>query len=247
MAAAISLALLQVGIAQAQNAPAASQGGDSLQLDKVVVTGTATAVSKMKQSVSVSTLGAEQIENSNAASAAEVLRSIPGVLSESSGGESNANLTIRGLPISARGARYVQFQEDGLPILQFGDIAFATPDTFVRVDSVLDRLEVIRGGSASTLATNAPGGIVNFISNTGEDKGGSVGLSRGVDFEQTRVDFGYGGPIGDKTRFFIGGFYRQGEGPRNGGVNVEQGGANPRQHHADAGQRLHTSELQASG
>ena len=159
MAAAISAVLLHAGIAHAQSAPAAgqdaaNQGSDSLQLDKVFVTGTTTATSKMKQSVSVSTLGVEQIENSNAASAAEVLRFIPGVRSESSGGESNANLTIRGLPISAGGARYVQFQEDGLPLLQFGDIAFATPDTFARVDSTLDHLEVIRGGSASTLATN---------------------------------------------------------------------------------------------
>lgn len=231
---AVSIALMHMTGALAQTTPAAADApkaaeskdkeGDALQLDKVFVTGTSSAVSKMKQSVSVSTLSAEQIEEGNATNAAEVLRSIPGVRSESSGGESNANLTIRGLPISAGGARYVQFQEDGLPLLQFGDIAFATPDTFLRIDNMLERLEVIRGGSASTLATNAPGGIINFISNTGEEKGGSLGISRGVDYDTTRFDFGYGGPIGDKTRMYVAGFYRGGEGARNGGVNVEQGG-----------------------
>lgn len=231
MATAISLTLLQLAATAAHAQAAAASGdtsadnpADSLQLDKVFVTGTASAVSKIKQSVSVSTLGAQQIENSNATNAAEVLRQIPGVRSESSGGESNANVTIRGLPISAGGSRYVQFQEDGLPLLQFGDVAFATPDTFLRVDAMLDRLEVIRGGSASTLATNAPGGIINFISNTGEEKGGRIGLSEGVDYREHRVDFADGGPLGDRLRFAIGGFWRQGEGPRNSDTTVEKGG-----------------------
>ena len=236
LCAAVSLALLSLSVANAQTAPgagvdaqkaaakSAEDKSDTLQLDKIVVTGTSTAVSKMKQSVSISTLSVEAIEQGNATNAAEVLRSIPGVRSESSGGESNANLTVRGLPISAGGARYVQFQEDGLPILQFGDIAFATPDSWLRIDSTLERLEVVRGGSASTTATNAPGGIINFISNTGEETGGSVGISRGIDYDTTRYDFGYGGSLGPNTRYYIGGFYRSGEGVRNGGVNVEQGG-----------------------
>uniref|UniRef100_UPI001954C0AB hypothetical protein n=1 Tax=Providencia stuartii TaxID=588 RepID=UPI001954C0AB len=86
--------------------------------------------------------------------------------------------------------RYIQFQEDGLPVLQFGDIAFATPDTWMRADAAFDRLEVVRGGSASTLATGAPGGIINFITKTGQQAGGSIQLTKGLDFYQTRVDYG---------------------------------------------------------
>ena len=196
----------------------------SLNLDQIIVTGTSQRTSKLAASVSISTLGAEQLQQSNAASAAEALRSIPGVRSESSGGESNANVTIRGVPISAGGARYVQFQEDGLPVLQFGDLNFATPDTFMRVDNVTERLEVVRGGSASTLATNAPGGIINFISKTGQDQGGVASVSLGLaGLDQTRYEFGYGGSLGAKTRFYLGGFYREGEGARHGGVRVEEG------------------------
>jgi outer membrane receptor protein involved in Fe transport len=233
MTLAVSVALVQMTNAYAQTPPPDTEktadttktaDSDVLELDSMVVTGTSTAISKMKQSVSISTLSLESIKQSNATSAAEVLRSIPGVRAESSGGESNANVTTRGVPISAGGARYVQFQEDGLPILQFGDIQFGTPDTWMRVDSVLDRLEVIRGGSASTAATNAPGGIFNFISKTGEDKGGTVGISKGLDYSSTRYDFGYGGEISDDLRYYVGGFYRNGEGVRNGGVDVEKGG-----------------------
>jgi outer membrane receptor protein involved in Fe transport len=221
LAAAISLAMFQ--LASAQQATDA-KSDEPLNLDAVVVTGTSQAGSKMKSSVSVSTLSADQITKGGATNAAEVLRAIPGIRSESSGGESNANVNVRGVPLSAGGSRYVQFQEDGLPILQFGDIAFSTPDTFLRVDNSLDRLEVVRGGSASTLATGAPGGLINFISRTGEDKGGSIGISTGVDFNQKRFDFDLGGKVAEKTRFFIGGFYRTGEGVRTSNVNSEQGG-----------------------
>ncbi|HUG25233.1 TonB-dependent receptor [Piscinibacter sp.] len=198
---------------------------DGLKLDAVIVTGTARGTSKMASSVSTSTMGAEQVQQVQSTSSAELIRNIPGVRSESSGGESNANVTVRGVPISAGGARYVQFQEDGLPVLQMGDFQFATPDTFIRVDNMLDRLEVVRGGSASTLATSAPGGIINFISKTGEEQGGIASLTLGLgSYDQTRYEFGYGGPLGTKTRFYIGGHQRSGEGARNGGVPIEKGG-----------------------
>lgn len=220
-ALALSLTLTSLGAAaqtaatttpnEAPAAKAAEGSSESpLDLGEIVVTGSAKGGSKMTTSVSVSTLDSVALEQTVSTSAAELLRSIPGIRSESSGGESNANLTVRGVPISAGGARYVQFQEDGLPVLQFGDIAFATPDSFVRADMMVKRLEVVRGGSASTLATNAPGGIINFITRKGEEAGGSIGLGYGVDFDQARYDARYGGPLGENTRFEIGGFYRAG-------------------------------------
>lgn len=219
---AVSGALAAMAAAHAQNAPSTDQ--PSLNLEEVVVTATPTGGSRMRQSLSVSTVGVEQVVRGQATSSAEALRAIPGIRSESSGGEGNANLTVRGVPISAGGARYIQLQEDGLPILQFGDIAFGTPDSFLRVDGMLDRIEAVRGGSASTLATNSPGGVINFISRTGREAGGGIGLSRGLGFDQTRYDFDYGSPVGDRLTFALGGFYRTGEGVRPAGVQGEDGG-----------------------
>ncbi|GJI97937.1 TonB-dependent receptor [Duganella caerulea] len=223
IAAAVATAVLHMGSASAQQAAPATPA-DGLNMERVVVTGTSGGSTKMKTSVSISTLEGDTIKNSAPLSAAEVLRSVPGVRSESSGGEGNANITVRGVPISAGGARYVQIQEDGLPVLQSGDFNFITPDSFVKIDGTLDHLEVVRGGSASTLATNAPGGIINFITKTGEEKGGHVGISHGLGYDETRLDFDYGAPISDKTRFFIGGNYRTGEGVRNTGMSTEDGG-----------------------
>ncbi len=234
LVAALALAFLHLGTAQAQTAaPAAGAAApakpadadkDGLKLDRIVVTGTTGTTSKMRSSVAISSLEGDSLVTNTATSATEVLRAVPGLRSESSGGESNANVGVRGIPISAGGARYIQFQEDGLPVLQFGDIAFATPDTWVRVDSGLDRLEVLRGGSASTLATGAPGGIINFIQKTGEVEGGSIGLSLGLGYDEKRVDANYGGRIAPKTRYWIGGFYRKGDGGRDGADGTAKGG-----------------------
>ncbi len=218
VAFAAALAVVQLGIAHAQS------NNDALKLDEVVVTGTATGASKMKQSSSVSTVGVDQILQSQPTNASDILRSIPGIRAESSGGGGNANVTVRGLPISAGGSRYVQFQEDGLPVMLFGDVAFSTPDMFLRADNSLERLEVVRGGSASTLATNAPGGIINFINKTGDEPGGSIGLTTGLGYNEKRLDFDYSGKLGEKTRFFVGGFTHNGEGPRNATGNSNQGG-----------------------
>jgi outer membrane receptor protein involved in Fe transport len=221
---ALAVAALALhGVAQAQAQPATDDA--PMSLERIVVTGTAVGATKMKQSVSVSTVEAEDIVKMAPGSAAEILRSVPGVRAESSGGEGNANITVRGVPVSAGGARYVQFQEDGLPVLMFGDIAFGTADQFVRADSNLESIEVVRGGSASTLATNAPGGIVNFISKTGKQTGGTVGLTLGLaGGSQTRLDMDYGGKLGPKTSFHIGGFERQGEGDRPTGFTAANGG-----------------------
>ena len=227
IAAAVSLAISQMGVAAAQDAPvppAAAESADGLKMETIVITGSTGGTSKMKSSVSLSTMDFDAMLKAAPTSAADILRSIPGVRSESSGGEGNANMTVRGVPISAGGARYVQIQEDGLPVLQSGDFNFITPDAYVRLDGALSHVEVVRGGSASTLATNSPGGIINFISRTGEQKGGSIGLSTGLDHDSKRVDFDYGAPISQTTRFFIGGFYRRGEGVRGSGVTTEKGG-----------------------
>ena len=232
LALAVALAASHLGAVHAQTtavtptaaATAAEQQADPLKLDQVVITGSATRTSKMKQSLSVSTLDATQLERTGATSAAELLRAVPGVRSESSGGEGNANITVRGVPLSAGGSRYVQMQEDGLPVLMFGDIAFGTADQFLRSDFSIDRLEVVRGGSASTLATNSPGGIVNFISKTGKEAGGAIGLNVGLVRKELRLDANYGGKIGAATTFHIGGFQRVGDGGRPAEFNSANGG-----------------------
>ena len=89
-----------------------------------------------------------------------VFRQLPGIRSESSSGGGNSNINVRGIPISTGGAKFLSMQEDGLPIVLFGDLLFAPADGFYKADTTLARVESVRGGTASTLTTNGPGGII---------------------------------------------------------------------------------------
>ncbi|WP_409665444.1 TonB-dependent receptor domain-containing protein [Flavobacterium sp.] len=197
---------------------------DSKALEEVVVTGVVNPRAKIKSSVSITTLDVKQVEQSAPRSTAEIFRTIPGIRSESSGGEGNANISVRGVPISSGGSKYLQIQEDGLPVLLYGDIAFATSDIFTRFDRNVAKIEAIRGGSASTLSSNSPGGIINFISKTGKTEGGSMVTSFGLDYNDFRTDLEYGARIGDGLYFHAGGFYRTGEGVRSPGFTANNGG-----------------------
>jgi outer membrane receptor protein involved in Fe transport len=197
---------------------------DEMGFKDVVVTGVTNPKSKLESSVSISSLRLDQINQGAPRSTAEIFRSIPGIRSEASAGEGNTNITVRGVPISSGGSKYLQLQEDGLPVLQFGDIAFATSDIFLRADNSISRIEAIRGGSASTMATNSPAGIINFISKNGSIEGGSVTNSFGLDYRNFRTDFDYGAPISKDLSYHIAGFFRNGEGVRTAGFNANNGG-----------------------
>ncbi len=197
---------------------------DVLNFDTVVVTANVNQASKLESSISVSTVDAETIQESAPRSTAEIFRNVPGIRSESTGGEGNANIAVRGLPVAAGGAKFLQLQEDGLPVMEFGDIAFGNADIFLRHDLSIERIEAVRGGSASTLASNSPGGVINFVSRTGTTPGGRVGITSGLDYDSTRFEFAYGGSAGENWSYHVAGFYRSGEGVREAGYTAEDGG-----------------------
>jgi len=219
----VALLLVNLSFSQNETAPV-NDTIKTTQLEDVVVTGVVNPKAKIKSSVSITTLDVKQIEQSAPRSTAEIFRSIPGIRSESSGGEGNSNISVRGVPISSGGSKYLQIQEDGLPVLLFGDISFATADIFTRFDGNVAKIEAIRGGSASTLSSNSPGGIINFISKTGKTEGGMVRTSFGLDYNHFRTDVDYGAKIGDGLYFHVGGFYRAGEGVRKTGSTSNNGG-----------------------
>ncbi|MGL6160934.1 TonB-dependent siderophore receptor [Microbulbifer sp.] len=214
--------LLALAVAGALVQPALAD--DLLELEEVMVTASPRPVSKMESSTSVSSMNTDDLANYAPRSTAEAFRNIPGIRAEASGGEGNANIAVRGLPVASGGAKFLQLQEDGLPVMQFGDIAFGNADIFLRLDSTVGRVESIRGGSASTFASNSPGGVINVISRTGEEAMGSASATVGLDYDSVRTDFEYGGPLADGWRYHVGGFYREGDGPRDAGYTGNSGG-----------------------
>ncbi|MEJ8629180.1 TonB-dependent receptor plug domain-containing protein [Sphingomonas sp. I4] len=192
--------------------------------EDIVVTATSGERSRFRSSISVSQVSQEAIQNFTPRSTAEILRNIPGLQpSDTAGPGGNANIGVRGIPVSTGGSEYVSLQEDGLPDVLFGDINFGNNDYWLRFDQNIKTVEAVRGGSASTFASQAPGAVINFISKTGDVQGGQIAYSNGLGFREHRVDFDYGGPIDESTRFHVGGYARNGGGYTNENFNILRG------------------------
>ncbi len=207
---------------------------DAAYLDEVVVTGVFDKRTRMESSVAISTLNAKQIERIAVGSAADLLKNIPGVFVNSSLGEIRNTVYSRGVSVGsndgASGYYYVSMQEDGLPVTNatYGNYG---PDYFLRPDATLGKLEAVRGGTASILGNNAPGGIFNYVSKTGgqtfsAEVRAKVGLEGNGKNPFYRTDLNFGGPLNkDKTiTYNIGGFYRQSDGARYPGYPMNNGG-----------------------
>lgn len=198
--------------------------GESQSLKEVVVTGSSSPRSKLESSVAITTMGAKAIEDRAPSSTAALLQTIPGFVVEASGGEIGNNLFARGIP-SAGAYEYVQIQEDGLPVFEDGALQFANADTFYRLDETVSKMEAVRGGSASIFANNAPGGIINFISKTGQNEFMGRAKFTTSDYGMFRTDLNLSGAlIQDKLFFNVGGFYRADNGVRNTGFTANKGG-----------------------
>ncbi|HEU4649144.1 MAG TPA: TonB-dependent receptor [Gemmatimonadales bacterium] len=196
-------------------------GRDPLQLQTMVVTGTQTPRMNLAASVAITALTPEEIEAAQPRSTTEMLRYVPGFTRvESSGGEVNENITMRGI----LGVEYVMFMEDGLPVFPTMHTFFMNADNLFRMDENIERMEVVRGGSSSLFGSNTPGAIINFINKTGGDEfAGSMRVTGGTK-GLARYDFNTNGPIGPDWRFNVGGFYRYDHGVRDPGYPGIRGG-----------------------
>ena len=194
------------------------------QAQELFSTGVAKGRDRLDSATSTSALRGNDVQKLGPRPLGEVLRTMAGLRVATSIGEGNNNYTVRGLPLAAGGSKYMQIQEDGLPVLEFADLFNVAADVYLRNDLSVAAIESIRGGSASTFASNSPGGLINILSRTGDVEGGTIQLSTGIDYDEKRVDFSYGAKLGENTRFHVGGFYRSGEGPRDIGFDGWKGG-----------------------
>jgi len=204
---------------------------DTEDLEEVVVTGVFDKRTKMESSVAISTLNAKQMSLLAPTSAADLLRNVPGVYVNNARGEIANSVYSRGISAgsidNASGYYYVSMQEDGLPLM---NVNYGT-DNYLRADITTERLEAVRGGTASILGANAPGGIFNYVSKTGGrtfqgEIRAKVGLEGNGKNPFYRTDANFGGPLNKdgSLTYNIGGFYRQSDGARYPGYASNNGG-----------------------
>jgi iron complex outermembrane receptor protein len=194
----------------------------TLKLEQFVVTGVFNATEASKATTAISVVDYDTVAMQVPLSADDLLLEVAGVFVNSSLGEIRGMVYSRGISADSAdgssGHNYVSIQEDGLPItnVNFGNYG---PGYFNRPDATLQRVEAVRGGSASITTSNSPGGAFNYLTRSGASRfGGEVRTRVGIEGRWSptyRTDLAWGSPIG-KTgwTYNAGAFYRYAEGHR---------------------------------
>jgi iron complex outermembrane recepter protein len=165
------------------------------ETDEVIVTGTRTNQKIIDIPYSVVRISPTQFKFDRKVSISDVLNAVPGVFMQSRYGNHDVRISIRGFGSrSNTGIRGVRILLDGIPESE--------PDGQTRIEAIdfnsIGSIEVVKGNSSS-LYTNAPGGVVNFINDINFSKSfvtqfndiGSYGLRRnGIKFGVRTKNYG---------------------------------------------------------
>lgn len=213
------------GPTPAQTNPTKDTANESVYvLEKMVAVGSIKPQSRLDSPLAISTIDRAKIDAMAPRSVAELMKAIPGLYIESSGGEANNVLAVRGVGAGNGFGKYAAMLEDGLPVVSEADTSFSAADNYTRVSTWIANVEGLRGGSSGVFTTNAPLGTVNFIGRDGTaGPAGEYKLEFG-DFGLIRNDAWFSGPIDPRTTFAIGGFYRIDDGIRDPGYKSNKGG-----------------------
>ena len=192
LAAAVALAL-SPSLLQAQEAQAQEdqEGNAATQptMDEIIVTGTAAGaeIEKVEASFAITTVTADDITQYSPQSTADLLKLVPGVWSESSGGVSGANVMVRGFP-GGGDAPYLSVQVNGAPIYPISTLAFLENTTMFRIDETVRTVEALRGGPNPVFSNGQPGLTTNFILREGSEETEGIVRYTTSDYDLRRFD-----------------------------------------------------------
>jgi len=209
--------------------------------DEIVVTGQRDggAMRRSEASFAITVTDAAHLQLQQPRGLADVVSNTPGFWVEASGGEASNNVRARGVPLD--GYASIAALENGLPLQHDPGLGFLNVDQSLRLDLAVDRVEVVRGGPAAILASNAPGGLVNIVIKRPPEMPAATTSFQITDSGGLRADFWAGRPLGE-WRVAISGFYREDAGVRDPGYSALSGG----QARIDVERRTERGALQLS-
>ncbi|HEX7060713.1 MAG TPA: TonB-dependent receptor [Woeseiaceae bacterium] len=215
------------GVAAADGSALVPGGGPPAQafgMDEIVVTGTASRLrTKFDSSVAISTYDRSDIARRSPSSTAELISAVPGFWVESTAGTTHGNVFARGI-VQDGGYRYVGLVEDGLPVYPVFELSFYNPDQFIRPSEAIERVEVVRGGTAPIFTSGAVGGTINFINERPPRRAqGSVKAALS-DFGSRELDVLWGAPLNGSWSLGMSGWIRRSDGVRDPGYPADRGG-----------------------
>lgn len=197
---------------------------DVLSMEEVVVTGTpgGAGVTKREASFAITTIDVADIQRASPSSTADLLKLVPGVWSESSGGVAGANIFVRGMP-SSGDAPFVTMSVNGAPLYGTETLSFFEQSSIFRIDETVESVESQRGGPSSVFSNAEPGMTVNFNLKEGSDvTEGRVKYSTS-DYNLQRIDAVLSGNLLPGLYYMVGGYARTSPGVRSTQFNAENG------------------------
>jgi len=218
---ALGLVLAFAGPVSAQEQ---SDDDDTGTIEEIIVTGTAggAELRKFDASFAITTTNDEDIEKFSPKSTADLLKLVPGVWSESSGGVSGANVFVRGFP-GGGDAPFLTVQVNGVPIYSPPTLSFLENTTLFRLDETVLRMEALRGGPNPVFSNGQPGLTTNFILREGSEETEGMIKYTTSDYDLRRFDGYLSGELADEFYYMIGGYITSSPGIRDSGFNSDEG------------------------
>ena len=202
----------------------AQEDDEEEYMEEIITIGTPGGAGIQKRDVSfaVSVMDAGEIEKFSPKSTADILKAIPGVWVESSGGVSGANIDVRGLP-GGGDAPFVTMTLNGTPLYGTEMLSFFEQSTIFRIDETIASTEGLRGGPGAVFGKGEPGLTVNFNLKRGrEDTEGRVKYTSS-DYELQRFDGVLSGKLAEDLYYMIGGYVQSSSGIRDAQFTSEEG------------------------
>lgn len=180
---------------------------DAFELEVIEVTAQKRVQSKMDIPMSLSVLGAGQIENLDVQEFTDVTRVSPS-LTMSQGTSPNGNvINMRGVGTSA----FSIGAEPSVSVVVDDVNLIRTAQAFNTLEDI-ERIEVLRGPQGTLFGKNASAGVVSIITKApGDEFSGRANL-RATDDDEKRVSLSLTGPLSDTLGYRISSYYTDRDG-----------------------------------
>lgn len=207
---AVLMAAAPLASAQDANPPAAKEGADSdvTRLDTVTVTGSRIPRPDYLSAAPVGTLSAEDVQATGAITLGDVLNTLPQLSTSFSLGNSTRFIGTAGLNLlDLRG-----LGDDRTLVLVNGrrHVASSAGSSAVDVNTIpaamIERVEILTGGSSAIYGADAVSGVVNFIlkkSFDGTLVNAQIGHSQEGNFNQRAITLTSGGDFAEGRGQFV--------------------------------------------
>lgn len=201
-----------------------AQQDDDEIIEEIVTIGTpgGGGVERQQAAFALTTINQDDIAKFSPKSTADLLKSVPGIWAESSGGKAGANIDVRGLP-GGENAPFVTMAINGSPIYGTQSLSFFEQSSIFRVDETIAGIEALRGGPNAVFGKGEPGVTINYNLKQGtENTEGRIKYTTS-DYGLQRVDGVLSGELSENFYYMVGGYFSASDGIRDTQFLTEKG------------------------